>query len=107
METQIEATWYPDKLNPHPLGSFPERTEPSSTMKLREQKNKDDAKKLLRLQKKLGGRQVRASYLRNHRDQVVGSALYAKRNIEYIGCLNDIISIQEEIQALFVEQEAA
>lgn len=107
METQTEASWYPGKLNPHPLGSFPERLEPVETVKKRAKRNKDDANRLLKLRTKLARQQVRASLLRNKRDEMRGTALYASRNVMYIGCLNKIIDIQEEIQALFVEQEAA
>ncbi len=99
-----ESEWYPNKLNPHPLGSAPERFEKAMSAKERAHKDKEDAKKLETLNKRLQKTMVRSAALRHARDQVTGP-LYAKRNVQYIENLNDVLEIREQIAALFVEQE--
>ena len=106
MIPSAEADWYPGKLNPHPLGSAPERFEKHMSQEERRHRDREDAKKLENLRKRLAATQSRVVALRAARDEVTGP-LFAKRNVQYVNCLNDVVNIQEQIEALFVEQETA
>lgn len=102
METH-EAEWYPGKINPHPLGSAPERFEKAMTPKERQHRDREDAKKLETLQKRLQQAQVRVSSLRAARDNSNGQ--HAWRNVLYVDAMNKVVDLREEIAQLFVEQE--
>ena len=98
-----EAEWYPGKINPHPLGSAPERFEKAMTPKERQHRDREDAKKLEGLQKRLQQAQVRVSSLRAARDS--GRGQHAERNVLYVNSMNRVIELREEIAQLFVEQD--
>lgn len=104
---QQEALWYRFQ-NPHPNGPFPERFEDIPSTKERAKRDADDAERLKSLRKLEAQTQARACTLRATRDQHDRrSVAFARTNVLYVETLNEVVDIQERIQALFVEQEAA
>lgn len=95
-----EAIWYPEKLNPHPLGSYPERTETESVEQRRE-RDKADAKKIKALEKEESRQFIALAAITELLRQ---EPCHPARNVKRVQILNKLVEIKEQREALFREQ---
>jgi hypothetical protein len=100
----IADNWWPSYQEPHPV---PHRHEKVRTEKERQHEEREFAKLYTKLTKELKKKLANLSHLRAHMDTTFGDVnQFSKANIKHKQCLNDIISIRDEMEQLKTQQES-